>query len=439
MRDEDITSSNKGFALVVSRLLDLPVLSRVGLAGCLLAAGGVVALGDLRTEAGSMLALAALWSTCAVLAGLTLRDREQLPAAVLLGGVLLRLIVLASPATLSDDLFRYLWEGRVQLAGMNPFLYAPDSGALEGLRDATWEAVNHKEVSTIYPPGALLLFRGAAAVHEAPITWKLMSGAADVGLMLLLARGCRERGVNAWAPALYALLPLPVLESAGSGHLESIALLCLLAGLVVKPRGWAAFLVGLGGLVKLLPLLAWWPQLRRDRRALAGILGTLVLGAALTWPLLDAGPTLLRGFTTYADTWAFNASFFHLLQWCFEEDARLVGVGIGAVWAGLSAWRRRDPALFVLDVAAALLLLSPVVHPWYVLWALVPALLTGRWAWVTLGVTTMAAYAVLVGYDPAVPGSWSEPEWVVWIEIPPLLAALGVAAWRRRSKGSLPS
>ncbi len=439
MREEDITSSNKAKTLVVSRVVDLPLLTWLGLLGCLGSALAISALGDLRSSAQPMLLLAALWSASAVLASALLRDRSRLPLLVLVVGGLLRVTLLASPATLSDDLFRYLWEGRVQLAGMNPFLHAPESLALEGLRNATWEAVNHKQVSTLYPPGALLLFRAVAAVWEAPISWKLLSGSADFGLLVLLARGCRDRGVGAWAPALYALLPLPVLESAGSGHLESIALLCLVAGLVVKPRGWGAFLVGLGGLVKLLPFVAWWPLLRRDRRALLGILGASGLGLALTWPLLDAGPTLLRGFHTYADTWAFNASFFHVLEHLFDEDARRVGALIGACWVGVAAWRRRDPALFVLDVAAALLLLSPVVHPWYVLWALVPALLTGRWAWVTLGVTAQAAYAVLVGYDPAVPDSWSEPAWVIWIEIPPLLLALTLAIWVRRSKGSRPT
>ena len=71
---------------------------------------------------------------------------------VLAIGLLFRVSLLWSDPGLSDDHYRYVWDGRVQLAGINPFLYAPDDEALRHLRDDGYEGINHKEIPTVYPP-----------------------------------------------------------------------------------------------------------------------------------------------------------------------------------------------------------------------------------------------------------------------------------------------
>lgn len=395
-------------------------IHNAALALCALSALGTLALGDLRAHAAGFLGIAMVWSLAACVAAWKSPPRL---VAVLVAAGLLRGILVWSEPTLSDDVYRYLWEGRVQLAGLDPFALPPDAVELVSLRNETWEQVAHRHVSTIYPPGALLLFRVVAWIHEAPLLWKALAACADLGIVLLMAR---HTATPRWAVVLYALHPLPIVESAGSGHLESIALLGLVAGLTT--RG-GAFLVGLGGLVKLLPFVAWLPLVRARPRAMLGVVGALVVGAALSLPFWS--PSLLTGFNTYYEVWAFNASGFRLLAALFDHP-REVGVALGAVACGLAAWRLRDPADLVLFVATALLLLSPVVHPWYVLWAFVPALLRGRWAWTVLATTTLLSYAVLVGYDPAVPSSWEEPAWVVWISVPPWLLAI---AWSLRRSG----
>ncbi|HKA54032.1 MAG TPA: hypothetical protein VKJ47_10265 [Candidatus Binatia bacterium] len=79
--------------------------------------------------------------------------------------LLFRLPLLFTEPRLSTDLYRYLWDGRVQTAGINPYRYAPADGALRFLRDdAVYRRINRKEFPTIYPAGAQLIFRGAAAL-----------------------------------------------------------------------------------------------------------------------------------------------------------------------------------------------------------------------------------------------------------------------------------
>lgn len=415
----------------------IPAVLPASLLASLALAVAVVGLGELRSTATAFVALALAWGLAASAAAWSSRHLPDLPWTVLALGLTLRLLVLASPVSLSDDLWRYLWEGQVQLAGHNPFLFAPDAQELAPLRDEVWRQVNHKGVSTIYPPGALALFRAVAALWSAPLSWKLLSGAADFGVLLLLARESRARGLGAWPATFYALHPLPILESAGSGHLEALALLALVLALRLARQGRlaaASLAAWVGALVKLLPGALLLPFLRRDRRAtLKGSLAGAALALALGLPFLDAGPTLLRGFGRYYEAWAFNASLFPVLQLLAGEHARALGTLLGAAWCVWALWRFPSPARVFLHWAGALLLLSPVVHPWYFLWALVPALLLGSWPWAVMATTALLSYLVLASYD-AVSNTWTEPPWVVWIEYPPLLIAWLLS--RRREKPS---
>ena len=357
----------------------------------------------------------------AFLLGWTLRQRKTIPWWVWFGALALHGLFWTLGPVYSDDVFRYLWEGRVLLAGENPFAHPPDSVALAPLRNTTWEQVAHRQVSTIYPPAALGLFALVAAVWEDPAAWGLVSGACNLGVGALLVRACRQREVGMWAPTLYLLHPLPALESAGSGHLEPIALLFATAAFVTRGPV-TSFLAGVGALVKLLPgvLLV---ALARNPRWLLGLLPAALLGAALTAPVIDEHA--LRGFNRYYEAWAFNASLFRGLEWAFAENARAVGVGLGALYCAGAAVFCRDPARLLMHVGGALVLLSPVVHPWYVLWPLVPALARGVWPWAVLASTSLLSYAVLDSYD-AENSTWTEPSWVVWVEYPPLVIALAM-------------
>ncbi len=313
------------------------------------------------------------------------------------------------PPTLSDDVYRYLWEGRVWLAGASPFAQAPSDPSLAALRDATWEAVNHKDVSSIYPPLAQLLF--VALTRFGVPGWKLAMSAADLATAAVLWRRNPRLG---W---LWALLPLSAVESAANGHLEAVgALLMALAlgerGLVADAAAW------LGALLKLLPgvLLV--------RRPWPVRLGALVLTAAAFAPLVGGG--LTRGFTTYGERWSFNGAFWPLLEPVLGDDiARRVLLVVGAAAVAWALLTRRSRASLLLWTCGAFVLLSPTVHPWYVLWPLVPALWLGAEAWAWLA--ALAPLAYLVWAD----GTWHEDPWVrtaIWAGF---AVAAAIVRWRR--------
>ncbi len=343
-------------------------------------------------------------------------------AAVMAAALAVRGVLLASPAGLSDDLFRYLWEGKVSALGGNPYLHAPASEVWAAhAADPIRVLVNHPEVSTIYPPVALWLFAALASLLYDPLVIKAFMGACDAGVAAMLARIGIGRGLGSSAGWLYALHPLGAVESAGSGHLEPVALLCVVLAVRAWDRGgsglgWA----GLGALFKLLPgvlLAVLW------RRSPWLLVPLALLGGVAAWPFLDAGDTLLRGLGTYAEHWSFNASLFSLLELAFGEAARPVGVALGALVSLGAVLRFRDPARVMLWVGGAFVLLSPTVHPWYIAWAWVPALILGVRGWTVLATLVPLSYAALASYDPAT-SAWEEPAWPVWMQYTPFLLAL---------------
>lgn len=375
----------------------------VAVAGAL----AVAALGDPRAHAMAFVALVVAWGAVVAL----FAPSTGSPARLVMAALLVRLPLLTVAPTLSDDVWRYVWEGQVWLAGENPFVLAPDAPALVPLRDAVWANVAHRQVPSIYPPLAQLLF--VALSSGGVLAWRLASTACDVGTSYLLGRANPRAG---W---LWALLPLPALESAVSGHLEGVGVLFLVLAILARPGASRGFWAWVGAMVKILPgvLLV----LERPRAWLGWALLTLLVAV----PFVRA-----EGFETYRAAWAFNGSVFPLAELAFGAVARpaLQILGVGVV-VGV-ALRSRDPARVALWTTGAFVILSPTVHPWYVLWPLAAALLNGSRAWVVLAVTVPASYIVLSTYDPET-SVWTE--WVATriVVYAPFYGALIAEGWAR--------
>ncbi|MFZ5478870.1 MAG: hypothetical protein ACOZNI_19005 [Myxococcota bacterium] len=312
-----------------------------------------------------------------------------------------RLPLLLVAPTLSDDVWRYVWEGEVWAAGANPFVHAPDDPALAQLRDEVWANVNHRHVPTVYPPLAQALF--FALAPGGVLAWRVFATACDVATAHLLARRDPRAG------ATWALLPLPAMESAISGHLEGPGVMLMVLALGGSDAAaWAA------AMIKLLPGVL----LARARRPFVWALATAIVCA----PVIR-----LDGLRTYGEKWAYNASLFALVP-----SRPLLGA-VGAAIVAWILWRSRDRARVALWATGAFVLLSPVVHPWYVLWPLAAALWNGMRAWAVLAATSPFAYVVLATYDPAT-STWEEPTWARLVVYVPFYAALVVEAWRRLTR-----
>lgn len=319
------------------------------------------------------------------------RGRAGLLAAILGLALLSRLILLASTPALSDDLYRYIWDGKVANAGEDPYRYAPDAPELAPLRDRLWAPINQKAQHTPYPPAAQAVF--ALTYRLAPDSVKaqqIVATLADLlaigALLLLLAR----LGLPRERVLLYAWSPTPMLHFAHSAHNDALmiaaALLALALAVGPLPAGRAGVVRRIGGgaalacaaLVKLVPLLLVPLLLRRWR-----VLGTLACGLALAGgvaPFLGPGPAALAGLGTEVGEAVFNDSGHYILVRVLARFtdapgtvASLTAAGTLVIAAIVLAVRGGDDLALVRGAALLLglvILLNAVVEPWYLAWML---------------------------------------------------------------------
>ena len=398
-------------------------------------------LGDLRVRTGAMIALwgaahlaylAAVWMVA--------RGTRTSLASIVVLAALLRAVFLPTEPTLSEDVYRYLWDGRLVTHGVNPYAFAPDDPELAPLRDPLFERMNHAHVPTIYPPAAQLVFASVSAVSQDPRAFKAALLVAETALLLALLALLRARGLPAERILVYAWNPLVVVESYGSAHLDLVLAALLLGSLALLERGRrvpAGIAWALAVTTKYTPLLlAPWLARRRAWTALAAGAVTIVL---LYLPFLGAGSALGTGLVTYARHWEFNGSLYPLLQsWTGSgERARwILSATLAAATLWIS-WRARSGTGAALAILAATIVVSPTVFPWYLV--LLVALLPLHTSPAVLAFSGLVvlSYAPLPRYHAT--GEWTLPAWIPWVEyggaafVAIAAAGAAAAAARRRS------
>lgn len=322
-------------------------------------------------------------------------------SAVLTVGLAARALALVPADGFSDDLYRYLWEGRVVLAGENPYQHPPADLALANLRDdAVWPRVTHGTVPAAYPPLAQAFF---AAVSWTWATPRGMRGALvviDLLVWISLAMLLRSRGRPPALAALWGLSPLVVLEVGASGHVDVLAVLFSILAFLALARGRplsAASSLALATLAKpyalvLIPVLA----LRTRWVAQSALFAAVLLAGYLPFSA-DGPPT--SGLQRYSLEWTHNAAFYPAFhRWAEATKEWLTGVlegrgyshefrahfyawdpnliargGLLVLWLLAAVWAVRRggrPEARGAALLAALVILSPTVHPWYLLWFL---------------------------------------------------------------------
>ena len=144
---------------------------------------------------------------------------------LIFGAIVFRATLWAMEPTLSDDLQRYRWEGKVQANGWNPYAIAPNDPRLAHFRDKYYEIMPGREIPAIYPPVTELVFRATWELFPGPTAFKTPFAAADVLVMLVLAWMFRNENDRVFRLAVYAWNPLVIVEFAGNGHNDVLALL----------------------------------------------------------------------------------------------------------------------------------------------------------------------------------------------------------------------
>lgn len=359
---------------------------------------------------------------------------------VVAAGIGAILLVVAVPSYTTHDVQRYVWDGRVLLEGLDPYVTAPNDPTVAHLRDAWPTPVEHARYPTLYPPGALALFSLCALFGPvlAPWIWKGMVAAAYVLLLLVSQQTLGERGLQRYLPFI-AMSPLLLLESGVGAHVDTLAALAIATALLWSWRHRplaAGIALGIGGLIKLTPVLALLPLLvvAPNRRR-----GALLVGGATMAVVAGYGVALASGLRPWGSTGLFFSGwrFGSPLGLAIAQLPPAVALGVTAIFAlaGLAAvvwWTRRFGKELALFGALALpMLLSPVVFPWYLV-VLLPVLVLRPTvfglAWLSVAPLT---YEVIDRFD--VDGMWSPATWPVVCIGLAWGVGLAVDLWLRRS------
>ena len=269
--------------------------------------------------------------------------------------LVLRLAVFWLPPILSDDAYRYVWDGLVQAEGYNPYLHTPDSPELEALHDEpVYAELNSTDRYTVYPPVSQFVFRIGAIFYDQgwEVSWFVIKGLLtlfEFGAVLVLSRMLRPRQL-----LLYAWNPAVVLAGAGQGHGEAAMVLFLaltLFALTKKQGGWASVWLACAGGVKLYPFLLFPFLWRRfGWKSIAAGLGMAILPAL---PFLHPGVIgkVLSSLDLYVRLFEFNAGLYYGIKHFL------------ALLTGMDLSKQLGPALFALYLAGLAMLYTQRQKP----------------------------------------------------------------------------
>ena len=412
----------------------IPLLSRVGLV-------------DPRSDP-----LAAYPSLCLALFGLylfalisILRKRSRVSSLGLILGfaIVFRITLLFMPQLLSSDIYRYIWDGRVQSAGINPYAFPPEAEALSFLRDERiFPFINRQWAPTIYPPGAQILFAGIYRLFPDSIAGlKFIMLFCDLATIALIVQLLKRAGMDPNRVLLYAWSPLVLFELAGSGHLEALMLPFVLLALLAQTKGRAVLAggaLGVATLIKLYPAILFPALYQRREIRFPLAFGLTVFLGYLPY-VASAGIKVIGFLPGYVQpSEDFNVGLRYLLSLALEpfvsvpRPVSMTLVGAGLLLVAIRLIQNEQPVAALRRgylMASAYLVLLPIsFHAWYLVWLLPFLCLYPSWGWLYL------SWSISLSYLTYTNEHFDFPLTVRLVEFLPLyLLLLLQALWHRRT------
>ncbi|MCA9402213.1 MAG: DUF2029 domain-containing protein [Candidatus Omnitrophica bacterium] len=428
-----------------------------------------------------------------LVAYLTLRiersqDDRWMLGAVLAFAVVFRLILLPGEPIHENDYYRYLWDGKATVHGINPYKYAPsdlfmyeyhysedyyddiggvvlaartrdkaDAARLDrllALRDANrlfYDRIGHWQVPTIYPPAAQAVFALISWLRpDSFIFMKFVFMLFDLGVIALTVMLLRHCGRNPAMVIIYAWSPLVLKEFPNAGHFDPVAVFFTLLAVywLVTDRALKGFIaLALAALSKffsvvLLPLFAGAGR----RRGIPAFFAVIAFAYVpfLLWN--DASFTeIFRGLSTYNQEWSYNSSLFAIIYRVMEEinadwvrtliPSKVVAAvlyGAGILWLSVRPCAGTVERLHrCLLAVAGLFIINPVGDPWYFCWCIPFLCLFPYRSWILLSGTLILSYLNFQSIYPFVDWNWWGVPVLSYVIYVPFLLVWVWEVWRR--------
>lgn len=338
---------------------------------------------------------------------LMLRFQQQHFSILILGGVLIRILLLFGIPNLSDDYFRFVWDGELLVRGVHSFDYLPSEWLKEhpsAFMQYLYEGMNSSNYYSIYPPFCQVLFWLSANlfsgdIWEEVVFMKVVFFAVEMLGLVGLIKWLNVLNIQKERLFIYWLNPLIIMELTTNLHFELIMIVGLIwtfYALHQQSYFIAAFTFFLAVGVKLIPLMLLPLLMRRlPIKQLAlfyGLVGLLVISS---FGLFYDGQQLVNMFTSvrlYFQTFEFNASFYYLVRWVgFQVKGYNIIQTAGPILSVIPVTgifllalfkvkRKESWSSFYMAVMWVFLLyfgVASIVHPWYIAIFILLAVVTG--------------------------------------------------------------
>jgi alpha-1,6-mannosyltransferase len=369
---------------------------------------------------------------------------------VLISTVMYATFLLQQTPTLSGDLYRYIWDGKLINNDISPYRYPPDASQLSYLRDSNWQLVENNNIVSPYPPLLELLNALTYRLSPTVLAFKTLTVVFALGSIIALPFFLRRLQFDPRLSAIFAWNPLFVLEFGSSAHDDSMAIFLVLVSFYLLTNNRkipSAAVMALAVVSKLFPLLIVPLLLKRWGIRATALLIALVVSFYVPFILLGGSVVAPISQYVFTSTPLFNAGAFALIQSAFSSlgssgavlAARAVEYSIfGAVLAWM-LWQvlREDLDDIRLIRYSGILItvyiaFSSTVQPWYLSWVFVPFLvMMPAWSWIIFSGTIFLTYLTFT-QQPLAPGYWAEIIWVTVVEFAQLYSVIAYEIFARK-------
>jgi alpha-1,6-mannosyltransferase len=367
----------------------------------------------------------------------------RLTGTIIFFAVIFRLgLISPDPAVLSKDMYRYIWDGRVQQNGINPYRYPPAAVELKNLRDdQIFPNINRKEHPTLYPAGAQLFFRiSYMLVGDSVAGYKGIMVFFDLLALLVLAALLQTWGLNLSRIIVYAWNPLAIFEIAYSGHLEGLTVFLMVAAFylfAIHKKMPAIIVLALSAAVKMYPALLLAAFVNRGDR----IKGLITFSATLMLlylPFYGAGSKIAGFLPVYLkDPYeSFNLGLKYLvmrlipgLDYYPLSLLFIIALAVAGMIVLLKEKKDTESFRYAYILTGLLMILMPAsLHPWYVILIIPFLTIYPNPAWLAF------TCAVTLSYLKYTSPQGTMPAWVLITEYLPLFAILAAGYMLKRHR-----
>jgi len=354
--------------------------------------------------------------------------KNKLFLLVLIGGIVFRATLIPSQITTSDDVYRYVWEGKVLCNGYNPYQHAPSDTALSLLHSKDLPAkVTFKNNAAIYPPVAQILFAANYLISgEKEYGLKLFYLIFEIITMIFIALILKERRKDPALIVYYAWLPLPVMEFFVNVHVDpvGIAFFVMFLYFIIKDNIPAAALsFAFSFLAKLYPVFILPLIIKKIGFKKTVIFGAIIAAVIICsfLPFIPRNRFFAEFLFKYLANWQFNGSFYNIFQSLLHDghQAKLIcNVLLIVSIIGIAIFYK-DFLRAVCFSFIAVIAFTATIYPWYLGWVAAINPVLGLYS-----VTWLFFTVNLSNFTPLGP-VWKEYSWVLLVEYIPFYLLLG--------------